>query len=310
MAEFTHVTFVMPVLNEEKFLRSSVESVLRQETNGEKELILGLGPSTDSTTQIAELLCLEHSEIKIVHVGVANTSIALNECIREARHDVVVRVDAHSELYPGYTALALRLLNSTGAANVGGRMVAEGSSAFERAVAFAYNSRFGLGGGAHHTGLTPGPRNTVYLGVFDKTKLSKVGGFDERWVRGQDWELNLRLRTEGFLVFFHPNLRVTYHPRGNLSALARQFVTTGYWRGKLTRTYPSETSFRYWIPPLLVLSFLLFFPLLCYSILLLALAFGTSRLAFHARLWVLAVLPTIHICWGIGFWLGTLKSRS
>ena len=48
--------------------------------------------------------------------------------------------------------------------------------------------------------------------------LARVGGFDEDFVRAQDWELNHRLRLAGETVWFDPSLRVTYRPRGSLRA--------------------------------------------------------------------------------------------
>ena len=298
----------MPVLNEEKYLERAVESVFKQIVPGESELVLALGPSTDRTNEIAKDLAARDSDrIQLVQVDIANTSAQLNAAIKIAKFDVVLRVDAHSELSDGYAATALEVLEETGAANVGGLMKAVGESDFQSAVAYGYNNRVGLGGGAYHVGAQAGPKESVYLGVFDKQKLLSVGGFDARWVRGQDWELNQRLRNAGHQVWFDPRLEVTYRPRNSWRALAKQFFNTGIWRGSLTRDNPADSSFRYWIPPLLVASLVFVVPLWFYLLAIAVVAATAKGLGTRSQIWLLAVLPTMHISWGLGFWLGLVR---
>lgn len=328
-AKLKSVSFVMPVLNEETYLRFAVESILTQDFDGPIEVILALGPSTDSTNRIAASLVKEHrSKHNVVTVEnkEGNTSAGLNAAIRAAKHDVIVRVDAHSKLSKNYTKLAVEILNETGADNVGGVMRAVGRTPFQQAVAFAYTNRIGLGGGAFHVGGTAGPADSVYLGVFRKKSLLEVGLFDEKVIRGQDWELNLRLRESGKVVWFDPRLEVEYHPRSDLKRLAKQFFDTGIWRGQLTRRKPGKANLRYFAPPLLVLGtaaslisidygFLLGQPLLTLGIvpiaaylgLIFVSAFKAAKLTWATRNNLLVVLPTMHFSWGAGFILGFLR---
>mgnify|MGYP002654606493 FL=1 len=176
MTELRQVSFVMPVLNEENYLKTAVNSVLAQQTPGLSELILALGPSTDKTNEVAQDLANRHSNLRLVQSPTGLTSTSLNLAIAESRYDVIIRVDAHSELPDGYALLAVKILNDTGAANVGGRMLAKGTSAFQRAVAFGYN-RIGLGGGSYHVGGAAGAADSVYLGCYRKSVLMELGGF-------------------------------------------------------------------------------------------------------------------------------------
>lgn len=302
------ISFVMPVLNEEKYLEAAVVSVFNQEVPGDKELVLALGPSTDRTEGLAKKLKKRFgTKLQLVKVPVANTSTQLNAAIAKTKYEVVVRVDAHSELGEGYAATALEVLEKTGAANVGGRMLAVGETDFQSAVAYAYNNRVGLGGGAFHVGAQAGPSESVYLGVFDKSKLLAVGGFDPKWVRGQDWELNQRLRNAGYQVWFDPRLQVTYRPRSSWSALGRQFFKTGVWRGSLTRENPGASAIRYWVPPLLLVSLLFIFPLWVYLAAVAAVSLMAQGLGMKSKLWLILVLPTMHLSWGLGFWLGLIR---
>jgi glycosyltransferase involved in cell wall biosynthesis len=304
---FKDASFVMPVRNEEKYLASAVESVFAQAAPGKTELILALAPSSDKTRTIAEELQSKFKSLKIVDNPTGDTASGLNLAIAAASYDVVVRVDAHSLLTENYLTTALEVLSETGAANVGGRMHAVGVSPLQQAVAFGYNNRIGLGGGSFHVGGKAGAVETVYLGVFQKSWLQKVGGFDPKWVRGQDWELNQRIRSAGGVVWFDPRLVVNYFPRSSLSALARQFYQTGVWRGALTRQAPFQSSIRYWIPPLFVVAALFGFPLWLYLLFIGLIAFNAIQLPNGVKLRVLLVLPTMHFSWGIGFWVGLIR---
>lgn len=321
----------MPVLNEVAYLERAVASVLSQRHDGPAELILSLGPSHDGTTTLAQRLAAADPRIRLVDNPAADIPVGLNLAVRAGRYPTVVRVDAHSELEPGYAARALETLARTRAANVGGVMRADGRTPFQRAVARAYNSPIGLGGGAYHSAGAEGPADSAYLGVMRRAVLDEVGGLDESIRRGEDWELNLRIRQAGYRVWFDPALAVTYWPRESWTRLAQQFRSTGTWRGELVRRYGRRNSVRYFAPPLLVLNLLLavvlavllvagvvaggwalaasvvFLPLAAYALLVVAMAVrpGTGQSA-RERLWTLAVLPTMHLAWGIGFIIGLL----
>jgi hypothetical protein len=154
----------------------------------------------------------------------------------------------------GYLRSAVALLEAVGADNVGGIMAAEGQTAFEQAVAKAMTTRFGVGNAAFHAGGAAGPADTVYLGVFRRETLQRLGGYDETFARAQDWELNYRIRRSGGLVYFTPDLRVTYRPRGTFAGLARQYFNYGRWRRTLVRRYPSSANLRYLTPPVTLLA--------------------------------------------------------
>jgi glycosyltransferase involved in cell wall biosynthesis len=310
MTDLKDISFVMPVLNEQDHLAIAVESVLNQKTPGKKQLVLALGPSTDQTNEIAKSLVKKYRTLKLIENPTGLTATGLNLAINNSSYETIIRVDAHSELSDNYAASAVKILNTTGAANVGGMMIAKGSTTFQKAVAFGYNSRFGLGGGSFHVGGNPGPADTVYLGCFRKSVITELGLYQAKWVRGQDWELNLRIRQAGYTVWFDPVLKVGYYPRASIKALAKQFYSTGRWRGALTKENPMESSFRYWIPPLLVLASLLQVPFWIYLIAVAIVSFGQSKLALSPKLWLLAVLPTMHFCWGVGFWVGLLANQN
>jgi succinoglycan biosynthesis protein ExoA len=322
----------MPVLNERDYLERAVATVLAQDVDGPMELVLALGPSSDGTTELAQRLADADDRVRIVANPEADIPIGLNLAIRAGRYPTIVRVDAHSELEPGYTEKALSTLDRVGAANVGGVMRADGRSPFQRAVARAYNSPIGLGGGAYHGGTEEGDAESAYLGVMRRAVLDEVGLFDETIRRGEDWELNLRIRRAGYRVWFDPSLSVTYWPRESWAQLARQFAATGRWRGELVRRFGRGNSLRFFAPPLLVISLvvaaivavlqatgvlsgaaavvasLAYFPALAYAGLIIVVGLSSAGgRGWRDKLWTMAVLPTMHLAWGWGFVIGVVR---
>lgn len=307
------VGVVMPILNEERHLEEAVAAVLAQDYPGEIELVLALGPSHDRTDEIATLIAAREPRVRIVANPTGRTPDALNAALAASRSDIVVRVDGHGVLDRDYVRTAYELLQETGAANVGGLMAAEGVTPFERAVAAAMTSRLGVGSSRFHTGGEPGATDTVYLGVFRREWLDRLGGYDPRFVRAQDWELNHRIRKAGGVVWFSPRLRVAYRPRASVAALARQYRDYGRWRRVVARTHGGTINARYLSPPVVVVLVaagaivgLVWPPALVVPIGYLATTtIGgltlSGDLTARERVMLPLILPTMHLSWGWGF---------
>ncbi len=251
-ADWPAVSVVIPVLNEERHLRAAVEMVLDQDYPGPLEVILSIGPSRDATQEVADALAAADDRVRTVPNPSGRTPDALNAGIGVARYDIVVRVDGHAEIMPGYLTRAVTELERSGADNVGGIMDAQGTTDIERAVACAMRSPLGVGNARFHVGGGAGPADTVYLGVFRKATLQRVGGYDTHFSRAQDWELNHRIRQAGGLVWFTPDLRVTYRPRGTWNALASQYFHYGRWRRVVATRHEGTINARYLAPPAMV----------------------------------------------------------
>ena len=306
------VSVVMPILNEERHLREAVAVVLDQDYPGDIELVLALGPSKDGTDEVADALAEQDPRITCVRNPSGRTPDALNAAIAASRYDIVARVDGHALIPRSYLSTAVEVLVRTGADNVGGIMDAQGTTVFEQAVAAAMRSRLGVGNSSFHTGGQEGPAETVYLGVFRRSALERVGGYDPHFARAQDWELNYRIRVTGGLVWFTPGLTVSYRPRASVATLARQYFNYGRWR-RVVASRHGTISGRYLAPPALVLGLagaLLVAPWWPWTLLVPAgylLAIGGGGLVigeglrWRARVSVPVALGTMHLCWGVGF---------
>lgn len=328
MSALPTVTVVMPVMNEERHLAESVQRILEQDYSGPVDVVIAVGPSRDQTMRVASDLARLHASVTVVDNPSGRTPAALNRAISAARGDVIVRVDGHALIPTDYVRIGVETLERTGADNVGGIMAAEGSTDFERAVARAMTTWFGVGGASFHIGGTEEPALTVYLGCFRHSALTRVGGFDETMERAQDWELNLRIRETGGVVWFTPRMHVVYRPRHSVRALARQYHDYGRWRRELARRHPHTLSLRYLAAPLLVIALVLavgavlvgalvgnpwvlgagLAVLLGYVVISILASITTRPWAVRLRLPI--VFWTMHLAWGTGFWRGPGRSRS
>jgi len=306
------ISVILPVLNEESHLEGAVLSVLSQDYRGPLEIILALGPSRDRTNEIATKLASQDNRVKLIDSPTGKTAAGLNLALAASKSPVVVRVDGHAQIPKNYISLIVEILNKTGAVNVGGVMAAVGTTAFERAVAGAMRSPLGVGASRFHTGGEAGEVDTVYLGAFRREALVAIGGFDERFTRAQDWELNFRLRENGGVIYFDPRLHVTYRPRSSVGALAKQYFEYGRWRRVVSRRHSGTINYRYLAPPFALLGFsaslilgialssIFFIPALVY-LLFVVLASLKISTSIRDYLLLLLVIPTMHFAWGAGF---------
>ncbi len=306
------VSIVLPILNEERHLDSAITAILRQDYPGDFEVILALGPSKDRTNEIAARLSDRDTRVRLVENPTGRTAAGLNAAIALSRYPLITRIDGHAEVSDSYVKHAVEILRSTGAVNAGGIMAAQGQSRFERAVATAMRSPLGVGASRFHTGGGAGESDTVYLGNFVKAAILAAGGYDERYTRAQDWELNFRLRKAGGKIWFDPSLVVTYRPRSTIKALAKQYFQYGRWRHAVARSHKGSVNYRYLAPPTalainvlslllgLTISPLFYIPVITY------IAAVTAGGLIIGKTWgekiaLPAILATMHMTWGAGY---------
>jgi glycosyltransferase involved in cell wall biosynthesis len=306
------VSVILPILNEARDLRECISAILKQDYAGDLEIILALGPSTDNTNEIAKRLAESDSRIKLVENPTGKTAAGLNLAIAAAANEIICRIDGHSEISNSYIKIAVEIMNQTGAVNVGGLMQADAKHGFQSVVATAMRSKIGVGASKFHTGGEAGPADTVYLGTFKKSAILQAGGFDEKYIRAQDWELNYRLRLNGGVIWFDPRLVVTYRPRDTFSKLAKQYFEYGRWRRAVSREHKGTVNYRYLAPPIALIINLIslltgiffntifFIPVLAYlvAIILSSLIIGKG---IYQKISLPSVLITMHMSWGFGF---------
>jgi succinoglycan biosynthesis protein ExoA len=313
------VSIIIPIRNEAKSIAGCLETVLSQDYSPDRmEVLVAEGASNDGTGEILSRFCAHDPRLRVIDNPRKIVSTGLNAAIQTARGDVILRMDAHTEYAPDYVRQCVRVLQETGADNVGGPWVARGAGYLSRAVAAAFQSPFAVGTARGHNADYEGPVDTVYLGCWPKNTFDRIGLFDEELVRNQDDEFNLRLTHAGGKVWQSPRIRSWYRPRGTLPGLFRQYMQYGYWKVRVIRKHRLPASPRHLAPAfcltaaaLLTAAAPFWGPAAC-ALLALTGAYLTAiavAAAFTARrsgLDLLPVLPAVFFCYHFGYGLGFL----
>ncbi|HVV36705.1 MAG TPA: glycosyltransferase family 2 protein [Acidimicrobiales bacterium] len=235
------VSIVLPTLNERAFIRDCLDSLAAQDYPEIAEILVVDGGSRDGTR---DLVAEYGAGVRLIDNPRVTAAAAMNIGIDAAKGDVICRADAHTLYAPDYVSRCVAVLDETGAANVGGRMRAVGTSNFGRAVAAVTSSPLGVGPGRFHYSQRREEVDTVYLGCWKRATLLDLGGYDEsrlQWA-AEDQELNLRLREAGGTVMLDPDIHSWYFPRDTPRALARQYANYGMAKASTLgkhRTLPS-----------------------------------------------------------------------
>jgi succinoglycan biosynthesis protein ExoA len=320
------ISVVAPMWNEALHIEQLVADLAAQDYDGEVELIVADGRSTDGSVELLRAAAERHEiEVKILDNPARWVSAGLNACIPEATGDLIVRVDCHSGYPPDYLRRCAVVAEETGADNVGGVFVPRGGTEMERAVATAMDSPFGGIHWQRHGDEGRFDVDTVPYGAFRPRAFEIAGLFDESLVRNQDDEFNLRLRRAGGRIVLDPSIRIYYTPRGSFRRLFRQYFEYGLWKPAVMRKHGSVVSLRSLVPIAFVVSLIVLVLLAPFSrlgrlllelevalYLLGALVFGVlairakgERLRILPR--VLAAFGTFHIAYGLGMALGWLR---
>jgi succinoglycan biosynthesis protein ExoA len=319
------VSVIVPVRQEARHIGATLAALLGGDYPADRiEVLVIDGRSTDGTRAVVESLAARDGRFRLLDNPAGTAPAGLNIGLRAARGEIIVRMDAHTLPAPDYVTACVDALERTGAWAVGGPMVGRGETAFGRAVAVATATRLGAGDARFRLGGA-GPVDTVYLGAWPRAVLDRVGGFDEGLPRNQDYELAVRIRAAGGMVWLDPGIRSTTVTRGTPGALARQYFGYGTGRAGTWRRHPRSLRWRQTVPALLVAVLALAIPTAVLNprarpalgalsagyagAVALRSASGARRADARAALWPPVAYATIHLAWGIGFWLGLGRIR-
>lgn len=251
------ISVIVPCRNERKHIDTFLHSVFAQipaSSEHTLEVVIADGVSDDGTRERLGEWQERHPTLLVIDNPDRITSAGLNKAIGRASGDIIVRMDVHTVYAPDYVLECARALAQTGATCVGGPWRPVGEGRLQKAIARAFESRFGSGGAASRRTDYTGPVDTVYLGAWRRADLVRVGGFDESLVRNQDDELNLRIIRGGGTVWQSADIRSSYAPRASLRALFRQFYQYGYWKIPVIRKHRLPAAPRHLVPFAFVLA--------------------------------------------------------
>src|SRR5437867_2140905 len=225
------VSVLMPVRNEGAFIARSLGAVVSQDYPRDRlEVIVSDGMSTDSTREVIADISRQHANVVLIDNLEKIAATGLNQALRVARGEIIVRVDGHCEIASDYVRHCVSHLLDDKAECVGGPLETIGETFTAQAIAAAMSSRFGVGGSAFRVG-TKEPRltDTVAFPAYKRETIQRAGDFDEELVRNQDDEYNYRVRKLGGRILLSPDVRSRYYSRAGFASLWKQYFAYGYW---------------------------------------------------------------------------------
>lgn len=314
------VTIAMPAFNEERYIEACIRSVQAQDYPRDRiEILVADGRSEDRTRAILAELALEDPRIRVVDNPERLQAAGLNQLIREARGEIVVRMDVHCEYAPSYVRRCVETLERTGADNVGGAQRAKARTPFQQALCAALTSKLGVGGAGYRDASQEGFVDTVFLGAFRKRIFEAIGLYDPKAITNEDAELNQRLLESGGKIYLSRDIEVHYYPRDSFKTLATQYYKYGRGRARTLLKLGRFPTIRPAIPFLMVVGGVTLlvvpplWPIAVPAMAAYALATGAEavRVAKHlgpsgiATAW--GVFPVLHVSHGVGFAAGLVR---
>lgn len=309
------ISIVVPCRNEARCIAEVLDSILAQDLSPFSwEVLIADGMSDDGTREILERYASAEPRIRVIDNPRRAVPAGLNAAIREARGEIILRMDAHTSYAPDYVRRCVETLRETGAANVGGPARTKAQGYWGRAIAAAYHSPLACGGARFHDPDYEGWADTVPYGCWRRSTLLELGLFDEKLVRNQDDELNLRLCRAGGRIWQSPAIVSWYQPRASLRRLFHQYFQYGFWKVAVIRKHRIPASWRHLVPASFVLATVLlpFVSLKLWGGMLAAYLLAcaaASVLAARRHGWTLVpALPLVffayHFSYGSGFLAG------
>ena len=317
------ISVVIPCYNEEDTITLLLEALYQQTFPKEfLEILIIDGVSSDNTINQIKWFTRNHSDlnIKVISNPERIIPVALNKGIQASTGELIIRLDAHSQPYPDYIERCVLDIQNIRADNVGGiwEIKPGNDNWVGKGIARASSHPLGVGDARYRVGGEAQYVETVPFGCFNKKLFEKVGFFDEKLLTNEDYEFNNRILKSGGKIWFDPTIKSIYYSRKTFRELANQYWRYGYWKGKMILKNPATLRWRQVIPPLFVLSLLLWLVLSFFDhnfLILLTLEITLYLLA----LLVIAAIEAIknhdssysfgmpiamiimHVCWGTSF---------
>lgn len=321
MAQFI-VSIVCPIFNEERFIVACVESMLRQDYPQDNlEILLVDGRSTDRTRERLQPYLDKEPRIRLLDNPKRIAPCAMNIGIAEAKGEYIVRMDAHAHYPDSYVSTLIQALQTLpNAQNVGCCLHTkpQGDTKQAQAIAIACSHPFGVGNALFRVKEVkePVPVETVPFGCWRKSWFEQVGLFNESLIRGQDFEMNVRTTQAGGKIYLLPEPVIDYYARENIRKMSRMFYQYALVKPLVNQTTHRPKTWRQLVPPIFVVGLIVgavlsgfFSPIRwLYGLCLFLYALATVVIACQNKnAWLPIVFLCMHICYGVGYWVGLFK---
>lgn len=254
------VSVLISTKDNESTLGECLDSLARQ-THESFEVVVVSDGSTDATLEIAQGFAQAHPQARVIalerSLGIAG---ARNLAMERASSEIFAFLDGDAFAEPGWLVnLILPFREQAGVGCTGGPDVVPADDPLvSRCVGYSMHSLIGSGGLRRgRTRLARYAPAGCNMAVAREV-IDEVGGFDETMVpRGEEKELQERIRKAGYRVAYAPEAVIWHHRRTSLRAFWRQMFSSGIVRAKILRRHPDRIQPAQLAPAVLVAAALL-----------------------------------------------------
>lgn len=288
-----YLSIIIPVYNEERFIKQTLEMLARQAYPPERfEIIVVDGMSTDETWSRVEQFGRENQEmaLRLFKNPGRLSSRGRNIGIHESRGVLVGVIDGHVYLPNDQLFNTMERIKEKTKTLCLARPAPLDVPGLSEGVAYwislARKTWLGHSRNSYIYSDFEGYIDPMSSGfAYDRSVFEKVGTFDENFDAAEDVEFHFRLKQAGIRAYTSPDLLIYSYPRESFNSLFKQQVRYGIGRARLVHKHPGGFTKETPVPSLIVffcglwlisLPLFPFFPFL-----------GMSLSAFMALYWAI-----------------------
>lgn len=203
------ISIIVPAFNEEHIIAETIRHIdeAAQEYSQSIELLVLDNNSKDRTAEVAQAAINAASALegRVIHVPRAGKAHALNRGVEKARYEVVLRIDADTQIRADNIALAVQNFHDPHVGVIGGVPVPPGGGLFDRARLVEVTLKHGYYAPALSAvwGLIGVPG---MFAMYRADILRKAGPF-ATGMNGEDTDISFRIAELGYHAIVDPRVR-------------------------------------------------------------------------------------------------------
>jgi len=223
------------------------------------EILVADGMSTDNTRAIASEYAKKYPFIHIIDNPKQITPSALNIGIKNARGEIIIRMDAHATYKDDYITKSVTNLEKYQADNIGGiwEIYPQKDTVIGRGIAKIMATYLGTGNAYYKIGIKKTKVvDTVPFGCYKKALFYEIGFFNENLVRSQDMEFNIRLKKAHKKIVIFPEIVGRYYVRSTLKSFFMHNFKDGIWSIYPLKFVKISFKLRHYVPLIFIIGLL------------------------------------------------------
>lgn len=195
------VSILVPAYNEAESVAGTVESIEKLDYDGEIETVIVDDGSTDDTWDILQFLAGMYPNLRVFTQENGGSSVARNAALEYAQNEVVISLDADTELHPDALTEIARHFTSDEIVAVGGNVsIFNTDNWWAKAQLFDYAAAMEIGR-MFQSQLGYVLCLSGAFGAFRRDVLVEAGGWNDNWLYSDDFEVSVRMQEYGDIKY-------------------------------------------------------------------------------------------------------------